>query len=616
MSRPLEPTRPSSAAREALREAGEELTAALSLRALPAAAVWLFVALQLAGMFWDLPTSHGWENDGAAPRDFLGGIADNLRWGHAHRYPLFHYLVIGVLSAPVLLADAVAAALTGAPIAGLVTSVASMTVIALATKALHAGMMLVALASLARTVAALFGETAARWGGVLAMLNLSVAYYGRTTNVDAAYLMWVALGIEQLCRLVREGTPRQASTFAAFAAAAVATKDQAYAAFTLPLLALAATLVREGRAAVRRLALGRALALGAGLYAGLSGAAFNPSGFVARLALLTGTNSQDWRQYPATLAGAAENALALWRGQAEYWWPWPVVALAWLGVTLAPRLHRRIGAASAARATSGARLALLPLASGLGSTVAFTLLVGRAEHRFMLPLGFWLGGYAGVSLATLRDTWRSAAGQTLTRALGAVACAAGLAQYAELAVTQWYDPRREVERFLARLPPDCPVETYGLAVYLPRFELSPGVPVTRVSPAGASGAGPIPGVAEAHAGYMDIEARRPDVVVAPAGFVDRFRTSDAGRGPRPAMTAYRDAPGALEFFDRLTSDRLPHYHLSSTGDVHVPAWFERLGGSLRSVHGSTGRRVWVAVRDDGCATPPRAAALHAARASP
>ena len=606
MSPPPESPRPASAARRALpalREVWGELRAALSLRALPAAAMWLFVASQLAGMFWDLPTSHGWENDGAAPRDFLGGIADNLRWGHAHRYPLFHYLVIGVLSAPVLLVDAVAAALTGAPIAELVTSVPSMTAIALATKVLHAGMMLVALASLTRTIAALFGDVAARWGGVLAMLNLSVAYYGRTTNVDAAYLMWVALGVEQLCRLVRERRARQVSAFAAFAAAAVATKDQAYAAFTLPLLALAAPLLREGRATVQRLALGRAVALGAGLYAMLSGAALNPSGFVERLALLTGTNSQDWRQYPATLAGAAENALALWRGQAEYWWPWPVVALAWLGVALAPRLHRRIQAASGARASRGVLLALLPLASGLGSTVAFTLLVGRAEHRFMLPLGFWLGGYAGVCVATLHGAWRRAVGQTLARTLGAASCAAGLAQCAELAVTQWYDPRREVERFLARLPPDCPVETYGLAVYLPRFELASEAHVTRVSPVGASGSGPIPSVAEAHASYMDIEARRPDVVVAPAGFIDRFHAPEEGRGPRPAMSAYRDAPGALEFFDRLVSDRLPHYHLSSTGDVHAPAWFERLGGSLRSVHGSTGRRVWLALRDNGCALP-------------
>jgi hypothetical protein len=618
MSRPLPtghegaaPTAP-GALRAGLRDAWGELRAALSLRSLPRAAVWAFLAVQLASMFWDLPSSHGWENDGAAPRDFLGGIADNLRWGHAHRYPLFHYLAIGALSAPVLLADAVAAALTGAPIAALVTSVPSMTAIALATKALHAGMMLVALASLARSLADLFGVMAARWGAVLAMLNLSVAYYGRTTNVDAAYLMWVALGLEQLCRLARERSPRQAAAFAAFAAAAVATKDQAYAAFTLPLLALAAALVREGGVAVKRLGLGRALGLGACLYAVLSGAALNPSGFLARLALLTGTNSQDWRQYPATLAGAADNTLALWHGQAEYWWPWPVVGLAWLGVALAPRLYRRRCTAAATPAIGGALPALLPLASGLGSTVAFTLLVGRAEHRFMLPLGFWLGGYAGVCLASLDDAWRSPRGHAATQVLGALCCAAGLVQCAELAVTQWYDPRREVERFLASLPPECPVETYGLAVYLPRFELASKASVTRVSPVGASESGPIPGLAETHASYMDIEARRPDVVVAPAGFVDRFRAPEGGRGPRPAMSAYRDAPGALEFFERLTSDRLPHYHLSSTGDVRAPAWFERVGGSLRSVHGSTGRKVWVAVRDDGCAPLPSTAALSAA----
>src|SRR6186713_2756775 len=50
-------------------------------------AFWVFEA---AGMLWDLPGAYGWENDGAAPRDFLAGLAENLTPGAAHRYPLLH----------------------------------------------------------------------------------------------------------------------------------------------------------------------------------------------------------------------------------------------------------------------------------------------------------------------------------------------------------------------------------------------------------------------------------------------------------------------------------------------------------------------------------------------
>jgi hypothetical protein len=86
---------------------------------------------------------------------------------------------------PVLLADVAVAAVSGQALPTLVTSVASMTAIALFTKLLHAAMLSVALLAFGRTFAGLFGVRAARWGVPLCMVNLSVAYYGRVTNVAA-----------------------------------------------------------------------------------------------------------------------------------------------------------------------------------------------------------------------------------------------------------------------------------------------------------------------------------------------------------------------------------------------------------------------------------------------
>src|SRR6187397_1812180 len=60
-----------------------------------------FALSKLVAVGWDVPGSHGWENDGIAPRDLFGGLANNLVPGHAHRYPLLHYLLLAVLSLPV-----------------------------------------------------------------------------------------------------------------------------------------------------------------------------------------------------------------------------------------------------------------------------------------------------------------------------------------------------------------------------------------------------------------------------------------------------------------------------------------------------------------------------------
>ena len=58
--------------------------------------VGIFSALQVASALWDLPCMYGWENDGIAPRDLFGGLSANLTPGGAHRYPLFHYLLLGL----------------------------------------------------------------------------------------------------------------------------------------------------------------------------------------------------------------------------------------------------------------------------------------------------------------------------------------------------------------------------------------------------------------------------------------------------------------------------------------------------------------------------------------
>ena len=582
--------------REAYRSASAELGALITADHTLIRIVCGFGVLQLIAMTWDMPGSYGWENDGAAPRDFFGGIAENLRPGHAHRYPLFHYLLLGVLVSPVLLIDVALAVLTGAPIGDTVVSVPSMTAIALTSKALNVAMMSVALFALARIFRTCFSPLAARWAVIFAAANLSVSYYGRATNMDGPYLMWTALAIDRLFLLAKSGKRQDYAWFALLAAAGIATKDQAYASFALtaPLYLVLLPLVRPLELASGRehwRFLGRALVIGAVSYLVLSGTLFNPLGLGERVRQLTGTNSQDWKTYESSASGWWANISDILAHQDEYWWPWPVVGFAWLGVLwtlIAPT-----------RAGLGKGWRLLPLCAGVSSVVAFTLVVGRDAHRFVLPLGFWLSGYAGVAAAALTERllglWLRV-GWGLVSALAAL----GVGHCLELVVTQWSDPRNDVEAFLAAEPRGTRVETYGLGVYLPRFDLGKASPysVTHVRAEKRDSAPFIPGLRPVVDSYANVERRAPDIVVIPEAFAERFleKSGGAHRTERKALEKYTRAEGALAFFRGANADQLPGYRRLAVGNVTVPAWFESLGGRAVPIHGSTARPVWVLER--------------------
>lgn len=559
--------------------------------------LWAFSLFQVIAMTWDMPGSYGWENDGAAPRDLFGGIADNLRPGHAHRYPLFHYLVLGLLASPVLLLDVALAFVRQVPPSDVVVSVPSMTAIALLSKALSVAMMGVALLALARVCRTCFSPLAARWAVIFAVTNLSVAYYGRSTNTDGPYLMWTALAIDRLLLLAHSGKRADYAWFAGFLAAAVATKDQAYASFvlTLPLyLVLLPLLASSGMAAGRQhwAFSARAALVAAATYLVLSGTLFNPTGFPTRMAQLTGSNSQDWKTYESSAFGWWQNLSDILSKQDEYWWPWPVVLFAWLGalgslVAPAPQL-------------ANARVwRLLPLCAGVSSLVGFTLVVGRDAHRFVLPLGFWLACYAGAAAGALIEHWVGA-WRRAGFALVSVLAGFGFAYSLELVVTQWCDPRKDVERFLRAQPQGTRVETYGLGVYLPRFDLSPTSPyaVTHLRAERKERPPILPGLRVAVDSYTHVARRGPDVLVIPEAFAERFLEKSAGthRTERKALERYKKAAGALEFFRRAAADDVPGYRRLAVGNVALPTWYTALGGRALRVHGSTARPVWVLAR--------------------
>ena len=575
-----------------------------------------FVALALAAIAWDLPSSFGWENDGVAPRDLFAGVAENLRPGSAFRYPLLHPLLLGLLSLPVLLPAAVRARsfhLVDLQPAILATPV--MTACAIIARLVAIAAAVAALAALGRITTRLAGRRAALWAEAFAAVNVSVAYYGRATNLDGPALMWTALAVERLLRAGDGGDRRDLVAFAIFAAASIATKDQAYATYVLLLpgwwlaMAWAARRWRWADAA-------RAGGLGALTYGLASGAFFNPTGFMARVRALAGPASGDYRAYAASARGVAANLRDLWVAQADFWWPWPVVAVAWVGVALALvpavaiALGRRrgtvVGAMVAAGGTDLARLA--PLLAGLGSVVGFTLVVGRAEHRFVLPLGFWLSFYVGLALDRARRWAVARTAQVapsrarhvpaLVVAAGGLLLASGLYASTELVVTQWADGRRAVERWLATRQPGTSVETYGPLVYLPRFATGPAPPpyqVARVGPEPIAGRNPQAGMVERQARIADAPARHPAILIVTEGFASPYldQAPRDGRVLPPVRARARDDEATAAFVRAAVADALPGYRLRVVASPHPP-WPLR----VRRIHGSTGTRTWVLERAD------------------
>lgn len=543
-----------------------------------------FAAFQLLGIGWDLPTSFGWENDAMAPRDLFGGLAFNLIPGQGHRYPLFHYVLVGLLSLPVL----IPAALTAPELSAASLQTAMLTPFAMTGVAVVARLVSVAMATasvliVARIVRRGANARASQLAAIALATCVSFTFYGRTANLDGPYLFWSLLAADRLLDVLERGAFRDYALFAGFVGASVATKDQGYGAWVLtgPLYLVVLPLIRPvaaGKAHWKRL--GGALGVGALSLATLGGALWNPTGFVARLGMLTGTNSQDWRLYERSLTGVMANLSDIGVALPEYFWPWPVLVLALLGIGVA-----------VARGPRPERLLLLCL--GVSSLLTFTLIVARSEHRFVLPLGVALTAYVGLSadaLLTLKarvPRGLAAAGLAFL----ALWCFAGSA---ELLLTQWNDPRHRVQAWTAQLPAGTQLETYGLTVYQPRFDPDASYVAARIGPTAPEKRNPLVEVREIQDPYMNYTQRRPDVMILPLAFADRF----LGDGQGAVRGSLGDpADDARAFFRAAFADELPGYRHFAWVGTELPGWATWLGAEPVGIQSTTDRPLLVLVRD-------------------
>ena len=208
---------------------------------------WLLAGLALLlyapGLLWGLPyatsevTIRGWDVDsiaGIGPLSELHNLLVRAQPGWYYAYPLFHYLVLGLFSAPYMaylwLSGGLHAPTAQYPygFSDPVHAIAMLALIGRAVSVLMATGTVVATYLAARTI----------WDrrtGIIAALAMllcgPLVYYAHAGNLDVPVLFWVSLCVLAGARIIRYGlTVRRAIGFGILAALAVATKDQAYGA--------------------------------------------------------------------------------------------------------------------------------------------------------------------------------------------------------------------------------------------------------------------------------------------------------------------------------------------------------------------------------------------------
>lgn len=544
---------------------------------------WILVAaagLRLAGLAWGLPAADGWDDDGFAPRNFLTALALTWKPGAFFTYPPLHAILLAIPSLPVAgWALAHAPSLSPHDVIMTITQPAYMTYFAVLGRLVSLIPSLGIIWTIGEMAKLVAGPRAGLFAAGAAALNFALTYYGQVSNLDVPYLFWGLLSLLWFMRAVTEGAPRRIWWASLFAAAAVATKDQAYALFLLSLPAfLIAWFACEPwpRAHVGHIlkSLLPAALVALPLLLLVDGAITNPGGFVHRLAFLTGPASKGYAEYVVGFSGW----LALTGDMLHYFakgYGLAVLALAAGGFAV----HLR-------RAHGAVRLAgLLPALAILSFTLCFNFAALRSDDRFLMPQGVLATFYIGLAAEAL-----AFAGRDWVRLLGrAFLIATGLLALhwcVAISAAMLRDPRYDAEDWLAaNLLPGDTVEIYGQNCFQPRFPAR--ATVWRVATSPLNLRNPLPGVRELRQPYF--MPRNPRFIVINLAWARRYLRSPVILGQGHIYSAlqqsdFRNTDARL-YFAALAGEKLP-YRLAHAAS-HNSLW------PVVHIHDSLDETIWI-----------------------
>lgn len=517
--------------------------------------VWILAAaagMRLAGLFWGLPASDGWDDDGFAPRNFLTALALTYKQGAYFTYPPLHAILLALLTWPgIVLALLQAPSLQQADVVAAFTQPGIMTFFAVTARLLNLAMSLGIIWCVGEMARLVAGQRAGLLAAGACALNFGLTYYGQVSNLDVPYLFWSCLALLFFMRAAAEQKARHFWPAILSAAAATATKDQAYAVFLLSLpVFLLLWLTAMSRPQIRDLLRTLLLAGAAGLFVLLlvDGAILNPGGFIRRLHFLAGPASGDYATYAKGWDGlsALLGDMAAWFGQG-YGAPAMLLALLGLGLQARSGADRGLWAAG-----------LLPFLAILSFTLSFNFIALRTDARFLLPQAVLACVYIGIAaswLIALSRRWGRLAGG------GLITVTALLALHHCLAVSaaMLQDPRYQAEAWMrTHIRPGEMIETYGQNAYLPRFPK--GATVLRVGPRPPGARAPLSGVREVQEPFD--APRNPRFIVVNDWWLRHYTQPQSELGgrrlPSRAQAALYGDMRARSYFRALQDGRLAY----------------------------------------------------------
>jgi hypothetical protein len=242
------------------------------------------------GIWWGVPAV--WAPDELDPPTILNAIGHRFANGWFDKYPPLHYYLLAAVYSPVLAAGELNWLH--------VDSEPVRTLLYFQGRALSVAMAVGTLAIVAMLAARALGERYAWPAALCAGAFLPFVFYAKTVNVDMPYVFWFAVSCLFLVDAHRHGRARDCVGFGLAAAAAIATKDQAYALYVLPALHLA---WRLGRSRQGILALAQGTAAGLAALIVFYNLPFNFEGFRGHFDLVVGPASEGYRMFPPTPAG-------------------------------------------------------------------------------------------------------------------------------------------------------------------------------------------------------------------------------------------------------------------------------------------------------------------------
>jgi hypothetical protein len=409
--------------------------------------------LNAIGSWWGLPAWGwlGWAPDEVVPLGVIEGLDMWFSSGWQQPYPAGHYYILAWLFSPILIAAR--SGLLEPPIPHTMTYLALFVLARVAT-VLMAALLLLLVHIIGQE---LYGPRAGAFAAFVTAFTIPFGFYSKVANLEVPYLFWFALSVFFYANFVLRRRAVDVYGYALAGILAICTKDQAYGLYLLPTVHIALLIWRDaGAAGSPRVStflktVAGPFAAATAAFALIHNFAFNFSGFLGHVRIVTGEQSGNFRMFDSSLDGQGRlliDALPLFR----WMFGWTGLGLVALGLwrtwALGPsRRHAWI---------------LLPV---LSYYLTFIAVIGYHYDRFWMPMALVAALVAGVGLEWL---FRSGPVQLIRRAAAVAAMVWLFWRGVSIDGLMLIDSRYDAERWLGEHQRSGTTVYVGALSYLPR----------------------------------------------------------------------------------------------------------------------------------------------------